>query len=74
MALRSVLNEVIPDFEKQTGSTVEIKYGATARLTERIRGGARGDGRADHLLFFLFWFLFVIISAGLLSIRLFFLC
>ena len=43
MALRSVLNEVIPDFEKQTGSTVEIKYGATAKLTERIRGGARGD-------------------------------
>ena len=43
MALRSVLNEVIPDFEKQTGITVEIKYGATAKLSERIRGGARGD-------------------------------
>ena len=43
MALRSVLNEVIPDFEKQAGITVEIKYGATARLSERIRGGARGD-------------------------------
>lgn len=43
MALRSVLNEVIPDFEKQAGITVEIKYGATAKLSERIRGGARGD-------------------------------
>jgi molybdate transport system substrate-binding protein len=43
MALRSVLTEVIPDFEKQAGITVEIKYGATARLSERIRGGARGD-------------------------------
>jgi len=43
MALRSVLDEVIPDFEKQTGTTVEISYGATAKLTERIRGGARGD-------------------------------
>ena len=43
MALRSVLNEVISDFEKQAGITVEIKYGATAKLSERIRGGARGD-------------------------------
>lgn len=43
MALRSVLNEVIPDFEKQAGLTVEISYGATAKLTERIRSGARGD-------------------------------
>ena len=43
MALRSVLNEVIPDFEKQAGIAVEIKYGATAKLSERIRGGARGD-------------------------------
>jgi molybdate transport system substrate-binding protein len=43
MALRSVLNEVIPDFEKQAGIAVEIKYGATAKLSGRIRGGARGD-------------------------------
>lgn len=43
MALRSVLTEVIPDFEKQAGVTVEIKYGATAKLIERIRTGARGD-------------------------------
>lgn len=43
MALRSVLNEVIPDFEKHAGTTVEIKYGATAKLIERIRDGARGD-------------------------------
>ena len=43
MALRSVLNEVIPDFEKQAGIAVEIKYGATAKLSERIRGGARGE-------------------------------
>ena len=43
MALRSVLKEVIPDFEKQAGIAVEIKYGATAKLSERIRGGARGD-------------------------------
>jgi molybdate transport system substrate-binding protein len=43
MALRSVLKEVIPDFEKQMGVTVEIKYGATAKLIERIRTGARGD-------------------------------
>jgi molybdate transport system substrate-binding protein len=43
MALRSVLTEVMTAFEKQAGITVEIKYGATARLSERIRGGARGD-------------------------------
>jgi molybdate transport system substrate-binding protein len=43
MALRSVLNEVIPDFEKLAGLSVEISYGATAKLTERIRSGARGD-------------------------------
>jgi hypothetical protein len=44
MALRSVLKEVIPDFEKQAGVTVEIKYGATAKLIERIRTGARDSG------------------------------
>jgi molybdate transport system substrate-binding protein len=43
MALRSVLKEVIPDFEKQAGVTVEIKYGATAKLIEHIRTGARSD-------------------------------
>lgn len=43
MALRSVLKDVIPDFEKQTGVTVEVKYGATAKLIERIRTGARSD-------------------------------
>jgi len=43
MALRSVLKDVIPDFEKQAGVTVEISYGATAKLIERIRTGARGD-------------------------------
>ena len=43
MALRSVLDEVIPDFEKQAGITVEVSYGPTAKLSERIRTGARGD-------------------------------
>ena len=43
MALRSVLDEVIPDFEKLTGTSVKIKYGPTAKLIERIRSGARGD-------------------------------
>ena len=43
IALRSVLNEIIPDFQKRSGITVEIEYGATAKLSERIRAGARGD-------------------------------
>lgn len=43
MALRSVLDEVLPVFEKQAGVTVEVSYGPTAKLSERIRGGARGD-------------------------------
>ena len=43
MALRSVLDEVISDFEKQAGIIVEISYGATAKLSERIRSGARAD-------------------------------
>ncbi len=43
IALRSVLNEIIPDFQKRSGVKVEIEYGATAKLSERIRAGARGD-------------------------------
>ena len=42
IALRSVLNEIIPDFQKRSGVKVEIEYGATAKLSERIRAGARG--------------------------------
>lgn len=43
IALRSVLSEIVPEFQKQSGVSVEIDYGATAQLCERIRGGARGD-------------------------------
>jgi molybdate transport system substrate-binding protein len=43
IALRSVLREVIPEFEKKSGVTVEIDYGATAKLSQRIRSGERGD-------------------------------
>jgi len=43
IALRSVLSEIVPEFQKQAGVSVEVDYGATAQLCERIRGGARGD-------------------------------
>lgn len=43
IALRNVLKAVIPAFEKQSGRQVEIDFGATAQLCERIRAGQRGD-------------------------------
>ena len=56
MALRHALNELIPTFTAASGIQVEIEYGATAHLSERIRAGARGDlllavaGSVDELI------------------------
>jgi molybdate transport system substrate-binding protein len=43
MALRNALKELIPAFTAATGIQINIEYGATAHLGERIRAGARGD-------------------------------
>lgn len=43
MALRHALNALIPAFTQTSGVVIEIEYGATAHLSERIRAGARGD-------------------------------
>ena len=43
IAMRNVLKEIIPEFEKRTDAHVTIEYGATAQLSERIRAGARAD-------------------------------
>lgn len=43
MALRNALIELIPAFTAVTGIQINIEYGATAHLSERIRAGARGD-------------------------------
>lgn len=43
MALRNALKELIPAFTAATGVQINIEYGATAHLGERIRAGARGD-------------------------------
>jgi molybdate transport system substrate-binding protein len=43
MALRNALKELLPAFTSATGIQINIEYGATAHLGERIRAGARGD-------------------------------
>lgn len=43
MALRNALNTLIPSFTQASGVQIEIKYGATAHLGERIRAGRRAD-------------------------------
>jgi molybdate transport system substrate-binding protein len=43
MALRNALKELIPAFTAASGIQINIEYGATAHLGERIRAGARGD-------------------------------
>ena len=43
MALRNALKELIPVFTSASGIQINIEYGATAHLGERIRAGARGD-------------------------------
>jgi molybdate transport system substrate-binding protein len=43
MALRNALKELIPAFTAATGIQINIEYGATAHLGERIRAGVRGD-------------------------------
>lgn len=56
MALRNALNELIPAFTAASGIQINIEYGATAHLSERIRAGARGDlllavaGSIDELI------------------------
>jgi molybdate transport system substrate-binding protein len=43
IALRNVLKVITPDIERVTGRPLEIEYGATMQLCERIRSGTRGD-------------------------------
>ncbi len=43
MALRNALKELIPTFTAASGIQINIEYGATAHLGERIRAGVRGD-------------------------------
>ena len=43
MALRNALNELIPIFTKASDININIEYGATAHLGERIRAGTRAD-------------------------------
>lgn len=43
MALRNALKELLPAFTAASGIQINIEYGATAHLGERIRAGARGD-------------------------------
>lgn len=43
MALRNALKELLPAFTSAFGIQINIEYGATAHLGERIRAGARGD-------------------------------
>ena len=43
LALRNVLKALTPDIERVTGRRLEIDFGATVQLCERIRAGSRGD-------------------------------
>lgn len=43
MALRNALKELIPGFTQTSGIHIDIDFGATAHLTERIRAGSRAD-------------------------------
>ena len=43
LAVRNVLKIITPEIELATGRTIEIDYGATVQLCERIRAGSRGD-------------------------------
>lgn len=43
LALRNVLKALAPDIERVTGRQLEIDFGATVQLCERIRAGSRGD-------------------------------
>ena len=42
-AVRSVLDELVPPFERQSGHKLSISYTATAQTLERIKGGATAD-------------------------------
>lgn len=56
MALRNALKALIPAFTAASGVQIDIEYGATAHLSERIRAGARSDlllavaGSVDELI------------------------
>jgi molybdate transport system substrate-binding protein len=56
MALRNALKELIPAITAASGVQIELEYGATAHLSERIRAGMRGDlllavaGSVDELI------------------------
>lgn len=42
-AVRSVLDELVPPFERESGNKVSITYTTTAQTLERIKGGATAD-------------------------------
>ena len=42
-AVRSVLDELVPPFERESGHKVSISYTTTAQTLERIKGGATAD-------------------------------
>jgi len=42
-AVRSVLDELVPPFEREKGCKVSISYTTTAQTLERIKGGATAD-------------------------------
>lgn len=56
MALRNALKELIPAFTAASGVQIDLEYGATAHISERIRAGMRGDlllavaGSVDELI------------------------
>ncbi|KPK17540.1 MAG: hypothetical protein AMJ67_13040 [Betaproteobacteria bacterium SG8_41] len=42
-AVRSVLDELVPPFEREEGHKVSISYSPTAQTLERVKGGATAD-------------------------------
>ena len=43
LALQGALRELVPAFERQSGTKVNAGFGPTAILMERIAGGATAD-------------------------------
>jgi len=42
-ALRQAMNELIPEFQKESGHTVKVSYGLLGEITERIRKDEQAD-------------------------------
>lgn len=43
LAVKGVLDELVPEFERASGETVELVYDPTAAMLPRIHGGERAD-------------------------------